>query len=203
MDSARNDGERYDGFSERWEGETVAILASGPSLTRCDVDAIKAWKDAQEGRRVIAVNLTYTLAPWADALVALDADFWRKYKPSFDGHKFCSAHQVAERLGGYSAVKGAGGLPMIYNSGLLAVWLANALGAAKVILLGFDAQKTNGKAHWHADHLQGMSNAGTVDRWPDQARLLAKEVECEVVNCSRQTAITAFRRGELEQELCS
>ena len=197
-----DDGQCGNGFSERWEGHTVAILASGPSLTRCDVETVKAWKDTQGGR-VITVNLTHTLAPWADALVALDSDFWRRYKPEFAGHKFCSAHAVAERMRGFSAVKNVGALPMIYNSGLLAVWLANAVGAAKVILLGFDAQKTGGKAHWHADHLQGMSNAGTVDRWPDQARLLAKEVTCDVVNCSRQTAITAFRRGELEQELCS
>ena len=45
-----------------WTGETVAILATGPSLTVPDDAAVR-------GRvRTIAVNDAVTIAPWADVL---------------------------------------------------------------------------------------------------------------------------------------
>ena len=149
------------------------------------------------------MNLTCTIAPFADAMVALDAVFWENYRPDFAGPKFCSSHTVAESIGGYSAVTTMGGFPTVFNSGLAALWLADALGAKKAILLGFDAQKTGGRVHWHGDHKKGMSNASTVGTWPEQSERMARMVSCDVVNCSRQTAITVFRRGDLERELCS
>ena len=44
--------------------------------------------------------------------------------------------------------------------------------AKNIILLGYDGQKTNGKAHWHADHPRGMGNAGPVDKWVKQLSIV-------------------------------
>ena len=49
-----------------WEGETVAILAGGPSLTQAQVDYVKGKC------KVIAINSSYLLAPWADILYFCD-----------------------------------------------------------------------------------------------------------------------------------
>ena len=46
-----------------------AIIASGPSLTKEDVDAVR-------GLNVIVINTSYWLAPWADILYACDGHWW-------------------------------------------------------------------------------------------------------------------------------
>ena len=48
-----------------WEGQTVAVLASGPSLTPALAQRLRV-------HRTIAVNHAHRLAPWADMLLALD-----------------------------------------------------------------------------------------------------------------------------------
>ena len=65
-----------------WQGETCAVLASGPSMSREVAELVR-------GRvRVIAVNnqgidtevngkLEPALAPWADVLYAADAKWWQ------------------------------------------------------------------------------------------------------------------------------
>ena len=67
-----------------WPSQTVAILASGPSLTREQCEQVR-------GRcRVIAVSnqgidndvggvTVPAFAPWADALYAADAKWWKCY----------------------------------------------------------------------------------------------------------------------------
>lgn len=90
------------------------------------------------------------------------------------------------------------------NSGAAAINLAASFGAKKIILLGYDCQHTGGKAHWHSDHPKGLANAGKVATWPAQFNKLAQAlVGVEVVNCSRQTALTCWPREELENILCA
>lgn len=88
------------------------------------------------------------------------------------------------------------------NSGAGAASLAAFWGARRIILLGYDCQKTGGRAHWHGDHPAGLGNAGSVDKWPAQFRLLASHLAgLEVINCSRETALQAFPRRPLEEVL--
>jgi hypothetical protein len=65
-----------------WVGETAAILASGPSLTREQCEAVRGKA------KVIAVNnqaidtdcdgvRVPAMAPWADVLYAADAKWWQ------------------------------------------------------------------------------------------------------------------------------
>ena len=88
------------------------------------------------------------------------------------------------------------------NSGAGAIALAAKAGARRVILLGYDCQKTNGLTHWHGSHPKGLGDAGSMPKWPNQFARLAADIGCEVINCSRETAVTAFPKGELEKVLC-
>jgi len=84
------------------------------------------------------------------------------------------------------------------NSGYQAINLAYMLGAERIILLGFDMQKTGGKAHWHGDHIAGLGNAENVSGWVKNFDALAKDLELlgvEVINCSRETALKCFKRA--------
>lgn len=88
------------------------------------------------------------------------------------------------------------------NSGAGAASLAAHWGAERIILLGYDCQKTGGRAHWHGDHPAGLGNAGSLDKWPVQFRQLAQHLaHLDVINCSRETALAVFPRRPLDEVL--
>lgn len=90
------------------------------------------------------------------------------------------------------------------NSGYQAIGLAHLWGARRIVLLGFDFQRTGGKAHWHADHPRGMSNGGNFPVWATQMAQLADDLKAtgvDVVNCSRATALKCFPRTSLAAAL--
>jgi len=88
------------------------------------------------------------------------------------------------------------------NSGAGAVSLAAHWGAKRIILLGYDCQKTGGKSHWHGDHPKGLGNAGTIATWPTQFKKLETDLKgIEIINCSRETALTMFERKPLAEVL--
>lgn len=91
------------------------------------------------------------------------------------------------------------------NSGHQALGLAYLFGARRIILLGYDFQRTGGRAHWHADHPPQIGNlAADLDGWQASMSQLARDIAkqgVEVVNCTRETALTCFSRAELAAAL--
>ena len=184
-----------------WRGRTVACIASGPSLTQSDCDAVRAT-----GLPAIVVNTSFRMAPWADILYAMDAAWWRQYGAEvtqlFRGRKVsyvpdCGPDVIATKAHIHPAGFG--------NSGSYAISLAIYAKAARIILLGYDCRYApDGRRHWHADHPAPMGNAASIKKWPAQFLLVSKYAVKEgakVVNCSRDTALTCFERGTLEREL--
>lgn len=69
---SRIEGERFSEVLRNWVGRTVVVLGGGPSLTKEQVEVVRAEHWA--GRvRCIAVNDSYLLAPWADVHYAADS----------------------------------------------------------------------------------------------------------------------------------
>lgn len=88
------------------------------------------------------------------------------------------------------------------NSGAGAIGLGHHFGAQRIILLGYDCQYKGGKRHWHGDHPKGLGNAGKVDKWGAQFQKMADSVrDIEVVNATRETALTCFPKVTLEDAL--
>jgi hypothetical protein len=159
----------------------------------------------------IAVNCAVFYAPWADVCFATDAVWWRYYGPKIDWFKgkrvsrTFTAHNVEVWRG--KDWKRTGG-----NSGHMAIQYAVDHGARNVAILGFDQQKTNGKAHCHVDHPKhamdgqrtNMANAGGIHAWPRLMARTAFDLEergVRVINLSRVTALTCFPRMTVEQFL--
>ena len=71
-------------------GGTVLCIASGPSLTREDVEYCRDKVDAS-----IVVNTSFRMAPWATALSASDRRWWawhyKEVKHTFPGLKFATS----------------------------------------------------------------------------------------------------------------
>lgn len=149
---------------DRWRGQSVCIIASGPSLTRADADYARLAAD-----RVIVINNSYKLCPAADVLYAADEHWYRRYAPQFDGEKWSSVRNVAWRdkpaPPGVQLAKTIQGsklsdAELIYegsNSSFQAMNLALWWGARKIVFLGLDLQHSpDGQTHWHGDHEGGL-----------------------------------------------
>lgn len=89
------------------------------------------------------------------------------------------------------------------NSGAACINLAIKGGAERVILLGYDCQVTNGLRHWHGDHPKGLGNAGMIHKWHKKFAEIAERYPDIVVNATRETALTCFKRIQLEDALAN
>lgn len=191
-------------------GGTVLCIASGPSLTREDVDLCQGKVDA-----AIAINTSYQMAPWADVLYACDVQWWRDHDwaQDFAGMKFARRFGQKPYPHGVQGLRDTGshgleldptGIRTGRNSGYQALNVAVHLGAARILLLGYDMSKDpKGRSHWHPPHRTG-AQASPYDAF---RRAFESTVEplralgIEVINCSRRTELTTFPRVRLEDAL--
>lgn len=131
---------------------------------------------------------------------------WR----NFEGFKFTWCKVASDRFGlMHSPGKQAPGLgkDMLHaggSSAYMAVNLAYLMGAARICLLGFDMQYTDGKSHWHGDHKKtGNPPKHELAKWAERFTPLYKDLESvgvPMINCTRQTALTTPWR-DLDEEL--
>lgn len=175
-----------------WEGRTVAILASGPSMTQAAADRLRG------ALPTIVVNDTVKLAPWADMLYAADTMWWRVnvcWANEFLGLKVTSSHDCDVEGVVSLAPSGPRGFdpdPRNVrtggNSGYQALHVAIQAGAARVLLLGYDM---------HGSHWFGMHQPPLRNTRPETMGMRAKcfadlKGLAEIVNCTPGSAITAF-----------
>lgn len=187
-----------------WSGWPVYIVAAGQS-------AAQVVPDIPRGQcKVIAVNRSFELVPWADLLYGADPPFWKHYPDArkFAGLKVCS--EFIPAIPSISPVKlartreglrememipeplgtiGSGG-----NSGFQALNIAAQTGGNPLCMVGFDFC---GK-HWHPDHPAYLRNPANwnLRQWAktldSQAHVLASW-GLTVLNLS---PISALRRFE-------
>jgi hypothetical protein len=172
------------------------------------------------GWRVLAVQDSYKLMPWADALYGCDEKWWNVHQTcnEFTGEKW-STHEplgndklaVADKFG-VRLVEGihcsefsfdAGKIAYGANSGFQAVNLALLKGCRRIVLVGFDMRTVSGKAHFFGDHPKGLHNPSSFDdfarRFAAAAKVLPKDVR--IVNATPDSALTCFKMQPLEVAL--
>jgi hypothetical protein len=188
-----------------WPGGMVACLATGPSLTQADVDAVRGKVDG-----VIAISDAIDLAPWADVLYSCDGRWWtwRKGMPSYTGPKYALKDDARKwKSHGVQMLRHTGrqGLELApdairdgANSGYQAINLAVHFGASRILLLGYDMHGQ----HFFGQHPDGSKpNFGIcLEVFPSIVKPLA-DLGVRVVNCTRKTALTCFPRESLESAL--
>jgi hypothetical protein len=206
-----------------WAGETAVVIASGPSLTRQQVEF------ARGKCRAIAVNnagidtvnsdtqeLVPAMAPWADILFAGDAKWWRCYHEralKFAGRKVTikptlpwpEIYCLQQSLEHASFDPRPTHLVMGGNSGYMALHLAVHLGAKRILLLGFDMKDgRNRRRHWFGNHPPKLNSRGNYAGWIRAFEKLAKCLntrDVEIINCTPDSALRCFRRTSLEAAL--
>lgn len=178
-----------------WTGETVLIVASGPS-------AGKAPLELARGRaKVIAVNSSWRLVPWADILFACDSAWWFQYGgcPEFKGRKITSSPVAMQRfkIDMFAAVGN--------NSGKRAIDLAEKLGSRRVLLIGFEMHTGDG-IHWHDRHPGRLHTPGTGEMamWRGEMEKVGPKYATRgvtVINCTPGSALKCFPYLPFEEAL--
>lgn len=179
-----------------WEGRTVCCIASGPSLTEEDCAAVR-----DSGVPTVAVNSSWRMAPFATVVYAGDKEYWDEYgsEISIAAERWTCRREASVKHGiNWHAAYGP------YNSGSRAIQFAMERGAAKIVLIGYDCSLKYG-SHWHGDHERVRNPTDySTRRWPQQFAVVAAQAKSrgvEIVNCSRDTELRVFVRGNLREEL--
>lgn len=170
-----------------WSGQTAIVVASGPSAKTADLTSAKGKA------RIIAVNSSWELCPWADVLYACDYSWWKFHNgvPEFKGlkisqHARCPSNFPDIKLvtcvrsfeqGAKIYTADRGRIGWGPSGGFQALNLAVQFGSKKIILVGFDMRIDRG-LHWHGPHQTtkgigkraeptGLHNPhmGQVQRW--------------------------------------
>ena len=187
-----------------WRGETVAVMATGPSMSKAIADEV-----LDSGIATIVINDNYRIAPWADMLYAADSCWWNVHAQealNFKGIKVtCHESTVYKAVNWLrqSGVEGYDPDPKMIrtggNSGYQAVHVAIQAGAKRIVLLGFDM---GGSGHWFGKHKPPLRNTDPnsycvwVSRFPG---LMGHGAE--IVNCTPGSAITCFPMMTLQEAL--
>jgi hypothetical protein len=207
-------------ITREWEGQTCAILASGPSMTLQVAEQVRT-----SGCRAIAVNnqgIAFAgrpaMAPWADILYASDSKWWYNYQKEaaqFKGRKF-TVHHIggiaphiitddihAMQHGGVNGFdERTTHLRTGSNSGFAATHLAIHLGARRILLCGFDMHCKRGE-HWFGDHFWRRSYRSRYDLFINSFKRAAAEFmkRAEIINCTPGSALKCFPSMDLKDAL--
>lgn len=175
---------------------TVAVLASGPSLTDEDVAHIRAARADGRLSAVVAVSdVGLHKAPWADALASHDRRWWTAHEKAameFKGRKFCS--RPYQRLEYFRLPKA--GIWTSVNSGLFGMYIArDVYQAEREILLGFDLHRRNG-AHFFGEHTAVVNNRILTNSDEKKFAVHARQFNAfsgaQVINCTIGSDLKRF-----------
>ena len=153
---------------------------------------------------------SWRLAPWADFLYGCDWKWWRWHKvvADFEGKRVTLDPRAAAEFPGLLVLQNTviegletapTGLRSGRNSGYQAVGLAFHLGAARILLVGYDMKPMDGRTHWFGDHPRPTVPADYVawlKAWGTITAPLA-DAGVEVINCTPDSALTNLPRGDL------
>jgi hypothetical protein len=191
-----------------WAGETVVIIASGPSLSMEQIEIA-----TQAGCRLIGINDAWRLAPWMDLHYACDLKWWNWHHDACREALACrSVTQSEDAAATYPDLTYVVGKPepglsadptAIHtgkNSGYQAINLAVHLGATRILLIGYDMKiADDGASHWFGDHPDKVRS--WYETWFPCFATLPPDLErlgVEVINCTPGSALPTFPMARLE-----
>ena len=203
-----------------WAGRTVALIASGPSLTPSQIEYL-APRHAFGDLVVAGVNDAYRICPFLDLLYAADERWWDLHHnqatapiratyipgagPEPDGE-----HVARYNLVGIPgrAEPGLSPVPdyvhLGQHSGFQLINLTIAAGAARILLLGFDCRLDGDRRHWFGDHPAELNRDSPYNRFRYEIEYAAPAIAArgvQVVNCSPGSALTCFPIADLAAAL--
>lgn len=184
-----------------WEGETVFVLASGPSVNDLDLSPLI-------GRRVIAVKSSHLTWPRADILFFADGRWWRDpaLRPKdFDGLIVSTATEVRDarvklmkKMPPHALAEERHAVALARTSTTGAINLAVHMGAARIVLLGVDGKvAADGTRHCHGRKWPWPLKDGCFDQQAAEYAAIAPSAArlgVEILNANPASAIAVWPR---------
>lgn len=182
-----------------WQGERCFILGGGASLTAEIAESVRGHG------KVMVINSTARLAPWADALYFHDYPWFRDHRPivdNFAGKVFTSsrrAYSFKTRSHKFWAQP-----PTIQSkplsSGHYATDVVLALGCKVIVLLGMDCRNIEGRSHNHNDYEdpKGLTHPIFLPMW-DEYPARAAAWGATIINATPGSAIAVFPQISLDR----
>lgn len=179
-------------------GECVHIIGGGPSIADLNTKDLKG--------RIIAVNNSgLDKCPTADVLFVMDRRWfdwnagrlylnrsrWRVVRQMPRGPLPWPVEEVKHDKG--AALSESWGTLAGASGGAMAINLAWLMGAARIVLHGFEMKP----GHYHADHKVGTPEHLYRDVFIPSFERMAEALRgrCEVVNATPGSALTCFPQG--------
>ena len=214
MNQAFNIGRKAFPWWPDWQGECVAIVASGPSVNK---DKIAKLRDRIH---VIAIKENIDLCPWADVVYGCDDAWWlhRNGLPAYKGLKLTHGVRASSEFKMPRVIIENTSLDAILvenplhigsggNSGFQAVNLAVQFGATDLLLIGFDMGADPNHIHWYVRNKWLNANnpmQSNYNRWIrgfDLARKDLDRLEINVVNASPISKLKCFKMAGLDETM--
>lgn len=147
-----------------WQGLDVFLVCGGTSVVPAEVEKLRGRPNS----KVVVINSSYTVAPWADMLFFADERWWlrelaegrREALEAFEGAIVTNSwkvqhprfHHLKRALPpGLSRDRGTCSLQFTSVTAVLNICLHKK--AARVVLIGVDGRDgENGRAHHHAEY---------------------------------------------------
>lgn len=193
-------------------GRTIACLASGPSLTAEQVEILRVADIP-----VLACNDCYRIAPFAALVYFADSKWhdWQKDKPewkAFAGDKV-TIHSSSFRVtdpqvhvlhnrGHEGLSNDPSGIMTGSHSGYQLINIAALTKPSRILLLGYDCKRVNGRKHFFGDHPDGTEPPYEgIKKHYSRIEVALKGMALEIINCTPDSAIDSFPKRSLESVL--
>lgn len=196
--------------SPEWEDRTAVVIGTGPSLSLTQIHDI-ALARIDDRCRVIAVNDASLLAWFADILFAADRKWWkaRGDVKTFPGRRVGlqetyhdATFDLVQRSGSEGFDERSGFVRTHGNSGAMAVQIAAHLASARILLVGFDMQKTVARSHcfgkYESTDLDVHPNMG---QWITEFRALASALRGRLFCATPGSALNFLPQVDLGHAL--
>lgn len=192
-----------------FKNKTVYVIGGGPSLENFNWSLLA-------NKKVIAINKSFISVPTAQIIYWTDARFYRWYKKDIDESKAVkytinpgAPYNADVRLLKKGVRHGLETDNRLLahgdNSGYAAINLAYHLGAAKIVLLGFDMGSNGSKTHFHDGYPVKPTSKNIYEkRFVVSFPHIAKELKnkgIKVYNASDRSTLTCFPKITIEKSL--
>lgn len=183
-------------------------IGSGPSLTDEDIEFCR-----RRGWKLATCNSTFHRVPDCSLFHAMDLGWWQHHSAELEStvSPECLIYTGCPELArenkrlipvsytpdaGFSMTDG-----LVKSGKLTGLQLIQIVGWQRpdvILLLGYDNQITDGRAHEHSRYNQQANPSKALAGALDDYEALARQSPYPIINCSRQSAIQAFPRMTIE-----
>lgn len=195
----------------KYRNKKFVLCATGPSLTPEVIETIRKYKD---DHIIFGINDSYRAIDFLDEHYACDEKWWATWGSDFrEKYPDLSSWAYGDNAAqfGIKVIKGFhnNGFSLRQdkihygsNSGYQALNIAFLMGGRKFILVGYNMQRVHYKSHFFGEH-EGMNNNSPYNLFLQNFSTIQPPIKNLVVNCTENSALRCFRKGNLEEELQS